>query len=217
MNRIEDRVIEVDPQIARTRNKRNLSMILGLTVLGAALVAGLLLVPSLDVVKGQLDRETAQRTGPVGAAEPKTPNAERAQVLAGSHGTTIIVGNVQGMVGTDTDIMDIVNAKSPQGFPATILVRNAEVQTVPGDQVFSIGPTPANSVLVKIEEPTQPGNLSENALVVRPGQKVAVSGRVVPLSNYGGLRDVLGVTGYEAGRLGNTAVVIQAQTVQILP
>ncbi|HSI73096.1 MAG TPA: hypothetical protein VK934_07945, partial [Fimbriimonas sp.] len=156
-------------------------MLLGITVLGAAAVAGFLLIPSLDVVRGQLENETAARNFAI-TTVPMNPKSARAQVLAGPHGTTIVVGNVGGLVGTDVDIMDVVNAKDAKGFAGTILIRNAEVQTVPGDQVFSIGPTPANSVLVKIEEPTQPGNLSENALVVRPGQHVAVSGTVTSIA-----------------------------------
>ncbi len=214
MSEQQGRIIEVDPQSAQRRNKKNMYMIGGLAVIGAALVAGAFLVASPDIIDGQLQRETTvQGTQP--ATVVRTPDGQ-AQVLVGPHGTTFIIGNAQGLIGTDVPVLDLVNARDAAAFPGTVLVRSAEVQTVPGDQVFSIGETPANSILVKIDEPTQPGNLSESALVVRPGQRVAVSGTLSKIATLDELKRMMGVTNYEAGKLGNTSMVLRAKTVQIL-
>jgi hypothetical protein len=210
------RVVEVDPQSARRRNKQRMYWIGGIAVIGAAIVAAMFLVPSPDIIDGQLQRETdANRQAAAPAVTTRTQGGD-AQVLVGTQGTTIIIGNSGKMIGTDVNVMDLVNARDTQGFPDVVLVRSAEVQTVPGDKVFSIGETPANSILVKIEEPTQPGNLSESALVMRPGQRVAVSGTLTKVGTLDELKRILGVTSYEAGKLGNTSMIIRAQTVQIL-
>jgi hypothetical protein len=214
MSETRERVMEIDPLGARRRNRKHMMFIGGLAVIAAAIVASLFLIPSPDIIDGQIQRETAPNV--TVETTPSKTGAGQAQVLAGPHGSTFIIGNPQTLVGTNVSLTQLVNARDPAGFPGTILIRSAEVQTVPGDQVFSIGETPANSILVKIDEPTQPGNLSESALVVRPGQRVAVSGTVTKVGSLDELKRVLGVSSFEAGRLGNTALIIRANTVQLL-
>ncbi len=214
MSETRGKVIEVDPQSARRRNKKNMYMIGGLTVIAAAIAAGAFLVASPDIIDGQLQKETSQN-----AQVPSTmvrTDPGQAQVIAGPNGTTYIIGNADTLVGTEVAVLDLVNAREATAFPGNLLVRSAEVQTVPGDQVFSIGETPANSILVKIDEPSQPGSLSESALVVRAGQRVAVSGTLTKVASLDELKRVLGVTSFEAGKLGNTSLILRARTVQIL-
>ncbi|MEZ0326543.1 MAG: hypothetical protein ACAH95_11620 [Fimbriimonas sp.] len=189
-------------------------MIGGLTVIAAAVAAGAFLIASPDIIDSQLQRENAQNTQP-NATVVRTGGGQ-AQVLTGPNGLTFIVGNADTLSGTDVNVMDLVNARDAGAYPGTLLIRSAEVQTVPGDQVFSIGETPANSILVKIDEPTNPGHLSESALVVRPGQRVAVSGTLSKVASLDELKRIMGVTSFEAGKLGNTSLVIRANTVQIL-
>jgi hypothetical protein len=173
-------------------------MIGGICVLGAAIAASMLLVPSPDIVKGQLERERS----PIVSTSDSRP-----QRLG------FIVGSQDAMMGTQIDVMVLVNSRSAADFPGQVQLPSVEVQTVPGDQVFSVGPTPAHSVLVKIDE-GGPGG--EGALTMRPGQRVAISGTVTPISSFDELRRQLGVTGYEAGRLGNSSLMLHAKAVKIL-
>jgi hypothetical protein len=156
------------------------------------------------------------QTNAVVTTPQTTPSAgtQRAEVLAGPHGTTFIKGDSGEMIGLDTSLNDLANSHDPTQFPDQILVRHAQVQTVIGDQVFSIGLTKGQSVIVKIMEPTQPGNLGENELVIRPGQFVAVSGQVRKINSIGQLSKEWGVSGLEAGQIGNTSIYIEANTVQ---
>jgi hypothetical protein len=209
MNDNQAPVIQIDPQAAHARNRRNRMMIAGICVIAAGLATILFLVRNTatqEVVVTPVD------TRVTGAPTGSTARAQEMNI----RGTRFISGTTLALTGSNVELMDIVNGRDEKAFPNNILIANAEVQTVPGDQVFSIGTTPANSVLVKIQEPTQPGNLGENALVVRPGQRVAISGRVAAITSMAQIQKEFGVTGYEAGRLGNTSLVIQADTVQIL-
>lgn len=94
-----------------------------------------------------------------------------------------------------------------------IRIDGAMVDTVPGDKIFSIGPTPEDSLLVKMDEPTAPGNQKEWELVVKPGDLVWIVGRIEKMPSDSTLKK-WGLTDAERSQVGRQDVYLKARLVQ---
>jgi hypothetical protein len=94
-----------------------------------------------------------------------------------------------------------------------IRIDNASVITVPGDKLFSIGPTETDSLLVKMDEPTNPGAKSETELVVDPGDTVFVVGRIERMPPEATLKK-WGLDDQERTWIGRQDVYLKARLVE---
>jgi hypothetical protein len=116
--------------------------------------------------------------------------------------------------GRQIDFLDIVRASDGSPYIGKVLrLDDVNVPLVAGDQVFTIGPSEADSILVKITEPTDPGNQAENELVVNEGDRVMVVGRLRAYPTAEKERR-FGLSEAEQARIGNKSLYVEGRLVE---
>jgi archaeosine-15-forming tRNA-guanine transglycosylase len=116
--------------------------------------------------------------------------------------------------GRKVDFLDIVRATDGSPYIGKILrLDDVNVPLVAGDQVFTIGPSDADSILVKITEPTDPNNKSEQELVVNEGDRLMVVGRLRPYPSAEKERR-FGLSSAEQARIGNKTLYVEGRLIE---
>lgn len=116
--------------------------------------------------------------------------------------------------GTPTDFLNIVRAVDGSPFVGKVLrLDDVNVPLVAGDQVFTVGPSATDSILVKITEPTDPGGKSEDDLVVNEGDRLMVVGRLLPYPSKEKERR-FGLSSVEQAQIGNKTLYIEGRLVE---
>lgn len=145
---------------------------------------------------------------------PATSKAHgRAERLVITSGSVMTEQQYRAASGVPASYDDVLHARSNAAFAGKLLrIDGAAVQTVPGDKIFTIGASPDDSVLVKMNEPTNPGHKGEHELVIRPGDAVFVVGRLLPIPSTETLRK-WGLNEKEEEQVGNRAMYLKATLV----
>ncbi|MGV3618186.1 MAG: hypothetical protein ACO1SV_22900 [Fimbriimonas sp.] len=116
--------------------------------------------------------------------------------------------------GRQIDFLEIVRAADGSPYLGKVLrLDDVNVPLVAGDQVFTIGPSEADSILVKITEPTDPGNQKEDELVVNEGDRVMVVGRLRAYPTAEKERR-FGLSKAEQARIGNKTLYVEGRLVE---
>lgn len=116
--------------------------------------------------------------------------------------------------GTPVEFLDIVRAVDGSPYIGKVLrLDDVNVPLVAGDQVFTVGPSAADSILVKITEPTDPGGKTEDELVVNEGDRLMVVGRLLPYPSKEKERR-FGLSSAEQAQIGNKTLYIEGRLVE---
>jgi|GEM_PF-6856217 len=219
--------------------RRKINGVVAATVVAAAAALGLtyFLVPKVDRAiqrqptkqatlvfldeEGDVKRvETRQvPANDPAVREPRNTRAQRLIVREGEASRVIDADTAEEYrqaSGTPGEFSDLVNAQDAERYDGKFLrLESVNVVTVPGDKIFTIGSSESESMLVRIDEPTNPGAKPENVLVVRPNQQAFVVGR---LAKYPGDQAARGwgLTPEEAQRFSNKKLYLKAILVEVL-
>jgi hypothetical protein len=141
----------------------------------------------------------------------------RPQVMVQADGTMVRASTAEQYrlaTGQTIDFLEIVRAADGSPYVGKVLrLDDVNVPLVAGDQVFTVGPSPTDSILVKITEPTDPGGKLENELVVNEGDRLMVVGRLLPYPSRERERR-FGLSPAEQSQIGNKTLYIEGRLVE---
>jgi hypothetical protein len=141
----------------------------------------------------------------------------RPQVMIQSDGRTVRAATAEQYrlaTGRTIDFLDIVRAVDGSPYVGKVLrLDDVNVPLVAGDQVFTVGPSKSDSILVKITEPTDPGGKREDELVVNEGDRLMVVGRLMPYPSKERERR-FGLSTSEQAQIGNQTLYLEGRLVE---
>lgn len=141
----------------------------------------------------------------------------RPQVMVQADGTVVRASTPEQYrlaTGQGIDFLEIIRATDASPYIGRVLrLDDVSVPLVAGDQVFTVGPSKADSILVKITEPTDPGGKSETELVVNEGDRLMVVGRLLPYPSAEKERR-FGLSSTEQAQIGNKTLYIEGRLIE---
>ncbi|AIE87805.1 hypothetical protein [Fimbriimonas ginsengisoli] len=193
---------------------RRINLVVLCTLFAGAMAFGFayLLIPKLNQQAGPRAFNVAilDEPGTSGRAERFAVVTGGGRIVESPTGT-----DYRAATGRPATFIDIIDG-TPQYVGHLVRIDGASVQTVPGDKIFSIGPTEADSILVKMDEPTNPGHKGEHQLVVQPRDTVFLVGRLLKMPPVSTLRK-WGLNDKERDQIGRQSAYIKANLVEDAP